>query len=68
MSELASLLQNAEALRARGEPFVVATVMRVRGSAYRRPGARMLATEREWRAGSISGGCLEGDIIARGFF
>ncbi|HEX4354532.1 MAG TPA: XdhC family protein [Polyangiales bacterium] len=68
MSELATLLRHADALRARGEPFVVATVMRVRGSAYRRPGARMLTTEHEWRAGSISGGCLEGDVIARGFF
>jgi xanthine dehydrogenase accessory factor len=68
MSELNALLQAAQALRESAEPFVVATVMQVRGSAYRRPGARMLATEQRWLAGSISGGCLEGDVVQRGFF
>src|SRR5438270_11313340 len=43
-------------------PFVIATVVRVHGSAYRRPGARMLLTGDRWIAGSVSGGCLEGDL------
>ncbi len=44
----------------------VATVVRVLGSSYRRPGARMLVDERGAIAGSVSGGCLEGEIARRG--
>ena len=41
---------------------VLATVVHVRASAYRRPGARMLILPSGERIGSISGGCLEGDV------
>jgi xanthine/CO dehydrogenase XdhC/CoxF family maturation factor len=50
---------------ARGEDAVLATVVRVTGSAYRRPGARMLMLRDGRRAGSISGGCLESDLHER---
>lgn len=40
----------------------LATVVRVEGSAYRRPGARMFVTETNQRTGVLSGGCLEGDV------
>lgn len=50
-------------LCAEGEPYVVATVVRVSGSAYRRPGARMVIARDRWVAGSVSGGCLEGDLV-----
>jgi xanthine dehydrogenase accessory factor len=63
-----AILRAAESLRARAEPFLLATVMHVSGSAYRRPGARMLCSETHWLAGSISGGCLEADVVKRGFF
>jgi xanthine/CO dehydrogenase XdhC/CoxF family maturation factor len=43
----------------------LATVVRVEGSAYRRPGARMFATETNERTGVLSGGCLEGDVAER---
>jgi xanthine/CO dehydrogenase XdhC/CoxF family maturation factor len=46
--------------------FTVATVVRVRGSSYRRPGARMLVDAHGVIAGSVSGGCLEGQIARRG--
>ena len=42
MHELKSIALAAEELRKRAEPFLLATVVRVRGSSYRRPGARML--------------------------
>ena len=42
---------------------MLATVVGTQGSTYRRPGARMLLTEEGWAAGSISGGCLEGDVV-----
>lgn len=43
----------------------LATVVRVEGSAYRRPGARMFVTETRQRTGVLSGGCLEGDVAER---
>src|SRR5687768_5333852 len=43
----------------------VATVVRVRGSSYRSPGARMLITDDGKWVGSISGGCLEGDALRK---
>jgi xanthine/CO dehydrogenase XdhC/CoxF family maturation factor len=43
----------------------LATVVRVEGSAYRRPGARMLVTEDGRTTGVVSGGCLEGDVRRR---
>ena len=43
----------------------VATVVRVRGSSYRSPGARMLITDDGRWVGSISGGCLEGDALRK---
>jgi xanthine dehydrogenase accessory factor len=46
----------------------VATVVRVAGSAYRRPGAKLLILESGETVGSVSGGCLEADVreVARG--
>ena len=45
---------------------LLATVVRVEGSSYRRPGARMLVAGDRWLAGCVSGGCLEGDVMMRG--
>lgn len=44
---------------------VLATLVAVSGSSYRRPGARLLLTSEGKRIGSISGGCLEEDVLAR---
>ncbi len=44
---------------------VLATLVAVEGSSYRRPGARLLVTADGRRIGSISGGCLEEDVMAR---
>jgi xanthine dehydrogenase accessory factor len=43
----------------------LATVVKVRGSSYRSPGARMLITDEGTWIGSISGGCLEGDALRK---
>lgn len=43
----------------------MATVVKVRGSSYRSPGARMLITDDGKWVGSISGGCLEGDALRK---
>ncbi len=59
MSEIDTLLDEAAARRARGERMALATVVSVRGSSYRRPGARLLVPEDGSPIGLISGGCLE---------
>jgi xanthine dehydrogenase accessory factor len=43
----------------------LATIVKVRGSSYRSPGARMLITDDGRWVGSISGGCLEGDALRK---
>ncbi len=43
----------------------LATVVQVKGSSYRSPGARMLITDDGKWVGSISGGCLEGDALRK---
>ena len=56
MSEIDTILEAAAGMRARGEPFALATVVSVRGSSYRRPGARLLVPESGSPIGLISGG------------
>jgi len=60
MRELREIL--AEWERRRDEPLALATVVRTRGSAYRRPGARMLIAGDGTTVGSVSGGCLETEV------
>ena len=43
----------------------LATVVRISGSAYRRPGARLLVSEEGAAWGGVSGGCLEVDVRER---
>ena len=43
----------------------LATIVKVKGSSYRGPGARMLITDDGKWVGSISGGCLEGDALRK---
>jgi xanthine/CO dehydrogenase XdhC/CoxF family maturation factor len=62
MSEIADVLAAIESLHARGERMALATIVAVRGSTYRRPGARLLVPESGELVGNISGGCLEGDV------
>ncbi|MCY4729709.1 XdhC family protein [Natronomonas gomsonensis] len=45
-----------------GEDAVLATVVDIEGSAYRRPGAKMLLDPEGGGAGSITAGCLEDEV------
>lgn len=62
MSEISDVLGAIESLHARGEKMALATIVAVRGSTYRRPGARLLVPEQGDLVGNISGGCLENDV------
>ncbi|MGH2373819.1 MAG: XdhC family protein [bacterium] len=59
LAEIQAAMANADA---RGEPAALATIIGIRGSTYRRPGARLLITRSGQQTGNISGGCLEGDV------
>jgi xanthine dehydrogenase accessory factor len=45
-----------------GKRVALATVVRVRGSAYRHEGAKLAVAEDGSNAGNVSGGCLEQDV------
>lgn len=51
-----------QAIRTSG---VLATIVRVDGSAYRKPGTMMLFTETGHQVGFISASCLEADLKMR---
>ncbi len=64
MKELQEILKKPEQFTA-GEKAILATVVDVVGSGYRRPGARMLIDENGYSIGTVSGGCLEADVLER---
>jgi xanthine/CO dehydrogenase XdhC/CoxF family maturation factor len=65
LKELENIVAEAERARVSGQSVALATVVDVEGSAYRLPSARMLIVDGKWIAGSISGGCLEDDVVMR---
>ena len=46
----------------KGEPVVVATVIRTKGSTPQKPGAKLLVRQDGSGIGTLGGGCVEGDI------
>jgi xanthine/CO dehydrogenase XdhC/CoxF family maturation factor/CTP:molybdopterin cytidylyltransferase MocA len=54
-----------ECRAAGGGDCALATLVEIQGSAYRRPGARLLVRRDRKSWGAISGGCVEADIIER---
>ena len=65
MKEIVDILSAYQKSVAENKKSALATVVKVEGSSYRRPGARMLVTENGALTGAISGGCLEGDALRK---
>jgi xanthine dehydrogenase accessory factor len=65
MRELEAIISKYEQLKKQQMECVLATVVHVEGSSYRRAGARMLVDEYGYITGAISGGCLEGDALRK---
>jgi xanthine/CO dehydrogenase XdhC/CoxF family maturation factor len=60
--ELGQILDRVLHLAREGRPAALAIVTRIRGSAYRRPGAKLLVEDDGSLLGGVSGGCLEEDV------
>ena len=60
--ETRSILDRVLGLGRQGRPCALATVIRIEGSAYRRPGAKLLIEPDGCALGGVSGGCLEQDV------
>lgn len=68
MTDLGPILSLWHELESAGTGYVLATIVAVEGSSYRRPGARMLLTQDGRRAGTVSGGCLEAEVARRAWW
>jgi xanthine/CO dehydrogenase XdhC/CoxF family maturation factor len=56
------ILETVEAWRNRGEDVAIATVVATRRSAPRPTGSKLAVCASGELAGSVSGGCVEGDV------
>jgi xanthine/CO dehydrogenase XdhC/CoxF family maturation factor len=68
MTDLERILSAWRELEASGADYVLATVVAVQGSSYRKPGALMLLTADGRRVGTVSGGCLEAQVATRAWW
>ncbi len=65
MNDYQKIIQNYESIDFSKNSMAMATLVKLYGSSYRRPGARMLISEDGKWTGAISGGCLEGDALRK---
>lgn len=61
--EFKKIIQNYLKNRGKGQQSVIATVVDLEGSSYRKPGVRMLIGEDGTITGAVSGGCVEKEIL-----
>jgi xanthine dehydrogenase accessory factor len=58
------VIEDVDAWVARGDSVALATVIDVKRSAPRPPGAKMAVNSRGEVSGAVSGGCVEGAVVA----
>ena len=68
MTDIERILPLWRELEAASVDYVLATVVAVEGSSYRKPGACMLLAPDGRRAGTVSGGCLEAEVARRAWW
>ena len=61
--EFKAIVENYRLAKEQGIKTVLATVVDLEGSSYRKPGVRMLILENGTMIGAVSGGCVEKDIL-----
>ena len=57
------VVEDVRAWAARGDRVAIATVVGVKRSAPRPPGAKMAVNDRGEVSGAVSGGCVEGAVV-----
>ena len=57
------VIEDVDAWVARGDGVALATVINVKRSAPRPPGAKMAVNSRGEVSGAVSGGCVEGAVV-----
>ena len=63
--EFKNIILQAKSNQQNGLKNVLATVVFLKGSSYRKPGVRMLIAENGKTVGAVSGGCIENEIVRR---
>ena len=63
--EFKHIIKEATLARNKGLKAVLASVVDLDGSSYRRPGVRMLIIENNTMIGAVSGGCVEKEILVQ---
>ena len=66
MSDTAEILEQAARWREAGAGVALATVVATWGSSPRPVGAKLAVDDTGAMVGSVSGGCVEGAVVARG--
>ena len=56
------IFRELEKSLSRGGSAAICTIVNIKGSAYRRPGAKLLVSEEARMIGNVSGGCLESNL------
>ncbi|MEE9364883.1 MAG: XdhC family protein [Cellulophaga sp.] len=61
--EFKNILNDFQEAQKKGMQTILATVVALDGSSYRKPGVRMLIREDQKMTGAVSGGCVEKEIL-----
>ena len=61
--DIQPIFGEAGRLLAKGEPFVLATVVNTKGSTPQKPGAKLLVRADGTMFGTLGGGCVEADVL-----
>ena len=65
--EFIEIIQSYKTAKKNGLRSVIATVVDLEGSSYRKPGVRMIIHENGEMTGAVSGGCVENEILKQSY-
>jgi len=65
--EFIEIIQSYKKAKKDGLRSIIATVVDLNGSSYRKPGVRMIIHENGEMTGSVSGGCVENEILKQSY-